>query len=167
MKMAEKLCQDCETVFESKGGKAMFCPLCIRKRQSEFAKSRNLNKMGNDAHYKPQPKRTAKVGNEDRLAADSAAALAAGMSYGKYMAMRYVPKPPTPAPKIKEKPTEPKATKPSGDHYKACIICGKSFYAYVHNQKCCSPKCSDVHRHRYAAEYGRKKYAERKAQNGE
>lgn len=159
--MAEKLCQDCETVFESKGGKAMFCPLCIRKRQSEFAKSINLNKLGNDANYKPQPKRTAKVGNEDRLAADSAAALAAGMSYGKYMAAHYKPPQPKPEPKPKPKP------EPQPSFGRLCIICGKPFYAYVHNQKCCSPKCSDVHKHRYAAEYGRKKYAERKAQNGE
>lgn len=153
--MAEKLCQDCETVFESKGGKAMFCPLCIRKRQSEFAKSRNLNKMGNDAHYKPQLKRTAKVGNEDRLAADSAAALAAGMSYGKYMALHYKPGHKQPAPK----------KEPEGD--KVCKICGAPFFAKVYNQLTCSHKCSVENNRLRANERARQLYAERMANNGE
>ena len=49
--MAKELCEDCGKVFE--GSKwAHFCPECRKNRQSESAKKRNLNKLGNAAYSK-------------------------------------------------------------------------------------------------------------------
>lgn len=90
----------------------------------------------------------------DKLAADSAAALAAGMSYGKYMALKHKP--------VQRKP-EPK--KPEGD--RVCKVCGAWFFAKVHNQLTCSHKCSVENGRLKANERAREIYAERKAQNGE
>ena len=47
--MAKEICQDCERIFEPKSSKGMICQSCHRKRLSEAAKARNLNKLGNDA----------------------------------------------------------------------------------------------------------------------
>ena len=47
--MAKEICQDCENVFEA-GPYTFFCPECRKKRMSESAKRRNLNKIGNDAY---------------------------------------------------------------------------------------------------------------------
>jgi hypothetical protein len=55
--MAKELCQDCGCVFEPKSSKAMICPKCHRKRLSQYAKARNLNKLGNDAYSKQQAER--------------------------------------------------------------------------------------------------------------
>lgn len=57
--MAKEICQECEKVFEPKSSKAMICPSCHRKRLSEAAKARNLNKLGNDAYSKQQAERKA------------------------------------------------------------------------------------------------------------
>lgn len=50
--MAKELCQDCGGVFEPKSHKAMICPKCHRKRLSQYAKDRNLSKLGNEARWK-------------------------------------------------------------------------------------------------------------------
>lgn len=55
--MAKELCQDCGCVFEPKSSKGMICPKCHRKRLSQYAKARNLNKLGNDAYSKQQAER--------------------------------------------------------------------------------------------------------------
>jgi hypothetical protein len=55
--MAKEICQDCECVFEPKSHKGMICPKCHRKRLSQYAKERNLNKLGNDAYSKQQAER--------------------------------------------------------------------------------------------------------------
>ena len=52
--MFEKVCDDCGCVFYAKSKKAHICPTCKRKRQSQQAKRRNLNKIGNDAYSKQQ-----------------------------------------------------------------------------------------------------------------
>lgn len=57
--MAKEICQDCERIFEPKSSKGMICPSCHRKRLSEAAKARNLNKLGNDAYSKQQAERKA------------------------------------------------------------------------------------------------------------
>lgn len=49
--MAKVICEDCSKVFEG-GAKAFFCPDCRKRRQSESAKKRNLNKLGNAAYSK-------------------------------------------------------------------------------------------------------------------
>lgn len=52
--MAEKaivICEDCGKVFDG-GPYAYFCPDCRRKKLSESAKRRGLNKIGNDAYSK-------------------------------------------------------------------------------------------------------------------
>lgn len=46
---APVICEDCEKVFLG-GPYSYFCPKCIKKRLSETAKKRNLNKLGNDAY---------------------------------------------------------------------------------------------------------------------
>ena len=49
--MVKVICEDCNKVFEG-GSKAFFCPDCRKRRRSEAAKKRNLNKIGNDAYSK-------------------------------------------------------------------------------------------------------------------
>lgn len=61
-KMAKEICQDCECVFEAKSNRAKICPKCHRKRLSQCAKVRNLNKLGNDAYSKQQAERRANNG---------------------------------------------------------------------------------------------------------
>lgn len=89
----------------------------------------------------------------DKLAADSAAALAAGMSYGKYMALKHKP--------VQRKP-EPK--KPEGD--RVCKVCGAWFFAKVYNQMTCSHQCSVENNRLRANERARQLYAERMAKCG-
>lgn len=51
--MSEKcleICEDCGKTFLA-GPEAFLCPRCRRKRLSEAAKKRNLNKLGNDARW--------------------------------------------------------------------------------------------------------------------
>ena len=47
--MAIEICEDCGKTFDG-GPKAFLCRSCRRKRLSECAKKRNLNKLGNDAY---------------------------------------------------------------------------------------------------------------------
>lgn len=98
----------------------------------------------------------------DNLAKDAAAALAAGMSYGRYMALRY--KPP-----VRERPSTKKDTSkkevPKGA--RVCVICGEVFYTKMPHQLCCSKECSKENGRRKSREYQRIKYAERKAKNAE
>lgn len=60
--MCKEICQDCEKVFEG-GPKAFLCPECRRKRLSNAAKMRNLNKIGNDAYSDQQARRKAERKN--------------------------------------------------------------------------------------------------------
>ena len=48
--MAKEICQDCGKLFEPKSNKAFICPDCHKKRLSQYAKERKLNKIGNDAY---------------------------------------------------------------------------------------------------------------------
>lgn len=43
--MVKDLCYDCQSIFEHKG-RAYFCPKCVKRRISEAAKKRNLNRLG-------------------------------------------------------------------------------------------------------------------------
>lgn len=59
--MSLEICADCGRVFEA--GKYQFlCRECLRKRLSEQAKKRNLNKIGNEAYSKLCAERRAKNG---------------------------------------------------------------------------------------------------------
>ena len=51
--MFEKICQDCGGDFVSKAKNTRYCPNCIKKRQSQFAKERNLCRIGHN-HNKPR-----------------------------------------------------------------------------------------------------------------
>ena len=51
--MAIEICEDCGKVFDG-GPAAHFCKACIRKRLSDTAKRRNLNKIGNEAYSAQQ-----------------------------------------------------------------------------------------------------------------
>lgn len=64
----------------------------------------------------------------DRLSMDSSAALAAGMTYGKYMAMMQGKRRPEPEPEPMKGETE-------------CPVCGKLFFKRTHNQKYCCERC--------------------------
>lgn len=54
--MAKEICEGCEKVFEA-GPHTYFCPECRKKRLSEAAKRRNLNKLGSDAYSLQQAMR--------------------------------------------------------------------------------------------------------------
>ena len=72
----------------------------------------------------------------DKLAQDSTDAIKAGMSYGKYMAMK--------------KPVE--VTMKDENHY-ICEFCGKAFYTKYHKgQKYCSPECQEKAKDRRQSE---------------
>lgn len=94
----------------------------------------------------------------DNLAKDAAAALAAGMSYGRYMALRY--KPP-----VQKKPAPKKEEEPKGD--RICKICGAPFFAIRHNQLCCSYPCSRENSKRRANELQRLRRAAQKKRQEE
>lgn len=47
--MVTTICEDCEKAFQG-GPYSYFCPECRKRRLSETAKRRNLNKLGNDAY---------------------------------------------------------------------------------------------------------------------
>lgn len=49
--MTKEICVDCDKVFYG-GKKSFFCPDCRKRRLSEAAKKRNLNKIGNAAYSK-------------------------------------------------------------------------------------------------------------------
>ena len=53
--MPKEICEDCGKVFEA-GPKAFLCPPCRRRRLSEQAKKRNLNRVGLNARLKNQAK---------------------------------------------------------------------------------------------------------------
>lgn len=48
--MAKEICEDCGNVFEPKSNRGFICPDCHRKRLSQYAKERKLNKIGNIAY---------------------------------------------------------------------------------------------------------------------
>ena len=100
----------------------------------------------------------------DNLAKDAAAALASGMSYGKYMALHYKPVEKKPAPK-KEEPAQKPVPKKESEGDKVCKICGASFIAARPHQVCCGTACSQENSRRESVEWHRKKRAEEK-QNG-
>ena len=50
--MYKKQCQDCDDIFYSKSRNTRYCPNCIKKRQSQFAKERNLCKIGGKENAK-------------------------------------------------------------------------------------------------------------------
>jgi predicted nucleic acid-binding Zn-ribbon protein len=57
-KMAKEICADCGKVFDG-GAHQFFCLDCRKRRLSESAKARNLNKLGNDAYSEQQARRKA------------------------------------------------------------------------------------------------------------
>ena len=57
--MAKEVCEDCGKVFEA-GPKAFFCPACRKRRMSEAAKRRGLNKVGYEARSRKREKRGTK-----------------------------------------------------------------------------------------------------------
>ena len=80
----------------------------------------------------------AKKKEPDKLAQDAAAALAAGMSYGKWKALQ-------------ENPLPKKKTDGIPDGWKVCKRCGKPFKSKAKNQSYCEYTCQ-----REAAEERRK-----------
>ena len=59
--MALEVCEDCGKVFEA-GKYQHICRACLRKRLSEQAKRRELNKIGNEAYSKMCAERRANDG---------------------------------------------------------------------------------------------------------
>ena len=62
--MAKEICQDCGKVFEC-GPYAHFCRACIKRRLSEAAKRRNLNKLSGAAYAAKAAARRAAGRKED------------------------------------------------------------------------------------------------------
>ena len=54
--MAKEICADCGKVFDG-GVHAFFCMDCRKRRLSEAAKARKLNKLGTAAYSKQQAAR--------------------------------------------------------------------------------------------------------------
>ena len=63
--MAKELCQDCGVVFEPKSKKGMICLSCYRKRMSQYAKARNLSRIGNQAYSEKRARAKIDGGNDD------------------------------------------------------------------------------------------------------
>lgn len=87
----------------------------------------------------------------DQLTEDCIEARKAGMSYGKYMAMKYKPMKYKPKPAQKPKPEPKPEPKPKpirkplpklepGE--RACVICGSKFYTSIPHKLCCGRACS-------------------------
>lgn len=49
--MEKEICEDCGKVFEA-GPKAFLCPSCRKRRLSNAAKARGLNRLGTNARHK-------------------------------------------------------------------------------------------------------------------
>ena len=49
--MTKEICEDCGKVFEA-GPKAFLCPSCRKRRLSNAAKARGLNRIGTNARHK-------------------------------------------------------------------------------------------------------------------
>ncbi|HJA24714.1 MAG TPA: hydrogenase maturation nickel metallochaperone HypA [Candidatus Fournierella merdigallinarum] len=49
--MGKEICEDCGKVFEA-GPKAFLCPSCRKRRLSNAAKARGLNRLGTNARHK-------------------------------------------------------------------------------------------------------------------
>lgn len=58
--MTKNICEDCNAVYEG-GPRSFLCPRCRKKRLSDEAKRRNLNKLGNDAYSKQRAEKKAKT----------------------------------------------------------------------------------------------------------
>ena len=56
--MAKGICSDCGKIYEETRH-SFFCADCRRRRLSEAAKSRGLNKIGSEAYSKQQAERRA------------------------------------------------------------------------------------------------------------
>ena len=89
----------------------------------------------------------AKKREMDNLAKDAAAALAAGMSYGKWKALQ-------------ENPVHKKKTDEIPEGWKACIRCGKPFKPKAITQKYCEIACQ----REVAMEKDRERHNERQRQ---
>jgi len=48
--MTKEICEDCGKVFEA-GPKAFLCPSCRKRRLSNAAKTRGLNRLGTNARH--------------------------------------------------------------------------------------------------------------------
>ena len=64
--MAKEICQECGTVFEA-GPFARFCESCRKRRLSETAKARGLNRIGGSAYA---AKAAARRAERDKEATD-------------------------------------------------------------------------------------------------
>ena len=63
--MAKEICEDCGRVFET-GPNGHYCRDCIRRRLSENAKLRGMNRLGNAAYSEKRRKEREKhVGTGD------------------------------------------------------------------------------------------------------
>ena len=117
----------------------------------------------------------------DRLTINTCNATKLGMSYGKYMAMKYnpdLPKPQDNSDKIKciccgkeirlrnarkrkycgdecreQYYRDIKERVPAAHHMKTCEFCGKEFEALSHNAKYCSDTCRKISKSQYLHDY--------------
>ena len=91
----------------------------------------------------------------DRLSQESTAALATGLSYGKYKAQQYEAAQRTPAPAPKKVETDPRLK-----YDLVCHICGRQYKGANKRRKYCSDTCAET------AYRQLKKQREEREQNG-
>ena len=94
----------------------------------------------------------------DQLARDAIAAQKAGMSYGKYMAMKHQPAPAV----LQKKKTGKKKTDAVSERPR-CKLCGELIPEDSKNRKYCSYECAERAREQQASECKRRKRQEKKA----
>ena len=84
----------------------------------------------------------------DNLTKDVLDAEKAGMSYGKWKALKYEAET-----KVKREPPKKLDYYEEYDWNGTCIVCGKQFHKRVWCQKTCSEECRDIWNKNYAKAY--------------
>ena len=75
----------------------------------------------------------------DNLTRDVLAAEKAGMSYGQYKALTYIPEK-----KVERFVTAKTVVTDALSFNESCVVCGRGFHKRTWNQKTCSEACRDI-----------------------
>lgn len=154
-----KICQDCGCEYEAGGEKSRFCPICIKRRQSEAAKDRNLCKIGGRINAdKQKEKRQSRKKPEKVSVCDSYCTGCTFLGYGngttklcEYFLKTSFRRPCPAGTGCTVKHTGKRRNvwsyqndatwknKQSGQL--TCPVCGAEFWPSDHRQKYCSANC--------------------------
>ena len=181
--MYKKQCQDCDDIFDSKSRNTRYCPNCIKKRQSQFAKERNLCKIGGKENAKriAEKKPIKKEKPKKQSICDS---FCRGCYYllggnNGLMTCDYFEKAdklrPCPAGKgCTERRTPSQIFAERKDQKTAkemqrivCVVCGTEFSSTSEKRKACSKECSLIYRRQYRAYWKAEQNKKNKAGNAQ